>query len=230
MKRSTTASSTSAGAMLLAEQNRMIDESCQREGPWVTLPRSSSQAGVSGVPRSEMSVFRSSHSNAVFVLLTNAGLEMIGTQGPLSQQLRQQIERDRQLAKSYEQIAKQKTPRKFLRQCRVLWAWHSAGGDIGITTRPGKAPEGAVIPFFQAASVVVGGKTPGAWQIKDIVSRYQKVNYTPIVSVSKVTAEPTFIPRAPHPVDESTPAVDAIGEDQEHSDTPVRAASSKGDV
>ena len=145
-------------------------------------------------------------------------MDMIGNQGPLSQQLRLQIEWDGQLAKSYEQIAKQKTPRKFLRQCRVLWAWKSAGGDIGITTRPGKAPEGAVIPFFQAASVVVGGKTPGAWQIKDIVSCYQKVNYAPIVSVSKVTAEPTFIPRAPDPVDEATPAVDAIGEDQEHSE------------
>jgi hypothetical protein len=84
-------------------------------------------------------------------------MEMIRNQDPLSQQLRQQIERDRQLAKSYEQIAKQKTPRKFLRQCRVLWAWQSAGGDLGITTRPGRVPEGPVIPYFQAASVVVGG-------------------------------------------------------------------------
>jgi hypothetical protein len=121
-------------------------------------------------------------------------MEMIGNQDSLFQQLRQQIERDRQLAKSYEQIAKQKTPRKFLRQCRVLSAWQRAGGDLGITTRPGRVPEGAVIPYFQAASVVVGGKTPGAWQIKDIVKSYRRMNYTVIGSTSTVTATETFIP------------------------------------
>ena len=42
--------------------------------------------------------------------------------------------------------------------------------------------------------MVVGGKTPGAWQIKNIVIRYRQGNYAPMISVSKVTAEPTFIP------------------------------------
>jgi hypothetical protein len=118
-------------------------------------------------------------------------MELIGNRDALSQQLLRQIERDRQLAKSYARMAKEKTPRKFLRQCRILWGWESVGGDLHT---PGRPPKGPVIPYFQAASVVVGGKTPGAWQIKDIVKRYRRVNYTRIGAISKVTVTPTFIP------------------------------------
>jgi hypothetical protein len=121
-------------------------------------------------------------------------MELIGNRDALSQQLALQIQRETKLAKSYAQMAKERMPRKFLRQCRALWAWQSAGGDLGITTRPGRVPEGPVIRYFQAASVVVGGKTPGAWQIKGIVKRYRRMNYTVIGSTSTVTVKETFIP------------------------------------
>ena len=69
MKRSTTASSTSAGAMLLAEQNRMKDDSLERTSRSPILARSSSHAGVKGAPCSGMPFSRASQSKALFALL-----------------------------------------------------------------------------------------------------------------------------------------------------------------
>jgi hypothetical protein len=47
---------------------------------------------------------------------------------------------------------------------------------------------------MQAASVVVGGKAPGPWQINDIIKRYKRANFTVIGSTTHVAASPTFIP------------------------------------
>ena len=69
MKRSTTASSTSTGAMLLAEQNRMRDDSRRPGNAIADLDRSRSHAGAKGAPCLGMPFSRASQSRALFTLL-----------------------------------------------------------------------------------------------------------------------------------------------------------------
>ena len=69
MKRSTMLSSTSAGAMPLAEQNRIKDDSLQRTNRSLIWARSASHAGVRGAPCLGMRFSRASHSRALFTLL-----------------------------------------------------------------------------------------------------------------------------------------------------------------
>jgi len=118
-------------------------------------------------------------------------MELIPSRDLLAQKLSDQIRRERELAQLYEQIGKNRMPRKFLSHCRLLWLWQHAGGDL--RTR-GTPATGAVISFMQAASVVVGGKAPGLWQINDIIKRYKRANFTVISSTTHVAASPTFIP------------------------------------
>ena len=69
MRRSTTASSTSVGAIWLAEQKRINDDNRQRTSRSLIRPRSSSQAGAQGAPCSGTPFSRASHSSALFALL-----------------------------------------------------------------------------------------------------------------------------------------------------------------
>src|SRR5262249_14551234 len=68
-KRSRTTSSTSVGAMPLAEQNRMKADSLQRTNRSLIWARNSSHAGVSGAPCLGMRFSRASHTRALFALL-----------------------------------------------------------------------------------------------------------------------------------------------------------------
>jgi hypothetical protein len=76
-------------------------------------------------------------------------------------------------------------PQRFSLQCRILWAYESAGGDCGIST-PRKhkdearwpEPTGDVVRYFQAAAKVAFGKSPSAERIKDIVSLYRHLNFS----------------------------------------------------
>src|SRR5215471_17740205 len=62
-------SSTSGGAMPLAEQNRIKDDSLQRTYGSSILDRSASHAGVRGAPCWGTPFSRASHSKALFTLL-----------------------------------------------------------------------------------------------------------------------------------------------------------------
>jgi hypothetical protein len=73
-------------------------------------------------------------------------------------------------------------PRLFNLQCGIIRAFHKAGGDLAIAT-PGPPagesvwpkPTGAVIDYFDAASIAILGKSPGASRIKQIVQVYRRL-------------------------------------------------------
>ena len=110
----------------------------------------------------------------------------------LAEQLRGQIRWFDEQAKLFEHIAAQKSPRRFLRQCEILWVWDRVRGDFGISSPRKKRlggefprlgtkwakPSGPVITYFMAAAMIVFGKAPGAHQIKDIVQDYKHLNFS----------------------------------------------------
>ena len=98
----------------------------------------------------------------------------------LTGQLAQLRERAREWAKAYRRLGKVKRPR-FARHCEILWLWESSGGgwpQYPSTPRGNAPPYGPVFPFFQAAAEAIFGKTPSAWQIKDIVIEFRHLNFS----------------------------------------------------
>ena len=110
------------------------------------------------------------------------GLTVSGS--ALAEALDRQIRRDDEQAKIFRQVAKQRQPRKFLRQYEILSLWESVGGHLGVST-PRKPkltanwpdPEGPVIAYFQAASKAVFGKSPSASQTKQVLRRYRHLKF-----------------------------------------------------
>jgi hypothetical protein len=108
-------------------------------------------------------------------------MEEIKDKDQLREQLKRQQQSDRNRAKIYGHIAAQKQPRHFLKQCEILQLWEGACGRPRITTPQKKRddphtppPTGDVISYFQAVAAPLGLRTPGAYQIKDIVRRYRR--------------------------------------------------------
>jgi hypothetical protein len=114
-----------------------------------------------------------------------AAMELIENKPALTEQLCRQINYETKRAEDFRNIAKEKQPRRFLRQEEILGLWERVGGELYITTpkKPseitGWDPQGPVIPYFQAASNVVFGTQISADRIKDIVLRYRDRNHCP---------------------------------------------------
>ena len=111
-------------------------------------------------------------------------LGLIETGSTLAEELARQIRRDDEQARIFREVAKQRQPRKFLRQYEMLSLWESVGGHLGVST-PRKReltarwpdPEGPVIAYFQAASKAVFGKSPSASQTKQVLRRYRHLKF-----------------------------------------------------
>ena len=102
----------------------------------------------------------------------------------LAEELARQIGRADEQARIFRDVAKQRQPRKFLRQYEMLSLWESVGGHLGVST-PRKPeltarwpdPEGPVIAYFQAAAKAVFGKSPSASQAKQVLRRYRHLKF-----------------------------------------------------
>jgi hypothetical protein len=133
------------------------------------------------------------------------GMEHIKDKGALLEQLKRQLQEDRNRAKIYGHMAAQKQPRRFLQQCEILQLWERAGGVVRITTPRRKRddhrnplPRGAVIQYFQSVATAIWGRAPSAHQIKDIVRRYRRT-FKPasslIASSTRVLVNATSVKR-----------------------------------
>jgi hypothetical protein len=116
--------------------------------------------------------------------LSRHALGRFETGSTLAEELARQIRRDDEQAKIFRQVAKQRQPRKFLRQYEILSLWESVGGHLGVST-PRKPeltarwpdPEGPVIAYFQIAAKAVFGKSPSASQAKQVLRRYRHLKF-----------------------------------------------------
>jgi hypothetical protein len=124
-------------------------------------------------------------------------LELIRDRDALAEQLVRQAQWCDGQAKLFQRIALKRSPRRFLRQCEILWLWETIGGDLGVST-PRKAvgvldevvgpvgdrwpdPHGPVVSYFQAAAEIVFGKVPSAVRSKTVIMHYQHMNFSAAV-------------------------------------------------
>jgi hypothetical protein len=135
-------------------------------------------------------------------------LEYVENNDALREQLRRQQEHEKDRADFYRRMAEQKQPKRFLQYCFILDLWERAGGHLPIKTpykkrdaRRSPLPTGPVIPYLQAVATAIWGKAPGAHQVKDTKSRYQRrFKRTAITSFSHVTIDERKIRKFRRPV------------------------------
>jgi hypothetical protein len=142
------------------------------------------------------------------------GMEHIKDKDALFEQLKRQKREDTNRGRIYGRIADQKQPNRFLQQCEILQLCEGAGGAVRVTTPRrrrddprARPPTGAVIAYFHAAARMICGKAPGAYQIKDICSRYRralKPGDSFIASFTKLRVDATSVQRASTHIASST--------------------------
>jgi hypothetical protein len=134
-------------------------------------------------------------------------LGLIDKGSALAEELARQIRRDDEQAKIFRQVAKQRQPRKFLRQYEILSLWESVGGHLGVSpprkpelTARWPDPEGPVIAYFQAASKAVFGKPPSASQAKQVLRRYRHLKFgaATLSATGAMSVDAFIIPAAAH--------------------------------
>lgn len=104
----------------------------------------------------------------------------------LVERLARQSETEKRQAETYWRISKNKRPH-FLRQCEILWLWEICGGRISAHFR------GPVVRYFQAASMVVFGKSPTGRQVKDIIRDFRRANSIELSGVGKLKVDATMM-------------------------------------
>jgi hypothetical protein len=99
-----------------------------------------------------------------------------------AKQLRQRVGKAEKEAEFYGHIP---NDTKFKRHCEIFRLYSRLGGDLGVSTgrnergqyRRWRPPHGAVIEFFQAASLAVFSKAPKPDQVKKIIRRYRQLHF-----------------------------------------------------